>query len=82
VECSGLDSAVAGRSLQGSTGPKDVACCVDVGEVAMTALQTSKLLLIDPVTGIDVMAFGTRLAGVARIHAPYCPAGALSLVGQ
>jgi hypothetical protein len=36
----------------------------------MTALQTSKLLLIDPVTGIDVMAFGTRLAGVARIHAP------------
>jgi hypothetical protein len=79
---SGLDSAVAGRSLQGSTGPKNVACGIDVGVVTVTALTTSKLLLADPVTSVDVMALGTRLTGVARIHAHYCPTGALSLVGQ
>ena len=79
---SGLNSAVAGRSLQGSTGPKDIACSIDVGEVAVTTRKTSKLLLIDPVTGFDVVALGTRLTGVARINAHYSPTGALSLVGQ
>src|ERR1035438_517599 len=79
---SGLISANAGRSLQGSTGPKNVPCSIDVGVVTVTALKTSNLLLIYPVSRVDVVALGTRLAGIARIHAHYCPTGTLSLVGQ
>ena len=79
---SGLDSTVAGRSLQGSTGPKYVACSINVGEVTMSALATSKLLLTDPVCSVNVVTLGTRLTGVARIHAHYCPTGAFSLVDQ
>jgi len=76
------ESAGAGRSLQGSTGPKNIACGVDVGEVTMTTPTTSKLFLADPVVRIDIMALGTHLAGVARMNTHYRPTGTLSLVGQ
>ena len=77
-----LDSVSAGRSLEGSTGPKDVTRGIDVGVITVTTLETSKILLIDSVTGVDVVAFGTRLTGKAGIHTHYCPTGTLSLVRQ
>jgi hypothetical protein len=37
----------------------------------MSTFETPKLLLIETVTSIDVVALGTRLAGVAGVDAHY-----------
>ena len=79
---SGLDSACAGQSLPGSTGPKDIACGVDVGVGTVPTRETAKHRLADPVTRLDVAALATGLTGVARIHRHDDPTGAFSLVGK
>jgi len=68
--------------MQGSTGPRDVARCIDVGKVAVTTLSTSRIFLVNPVTRVDEETFGARLARKTRTYSHYCPTGALSLVGQ
>ena len=79
---SGLNSTDAGQDLPGSTGPKDVACGVDVGVGTMPTRETIKRRLVYPVTSVDMTALGTHLTGVVGIHRHYDPTGAFSLVGE